>query len=540
MHPARTICRSLTITLLAGVLAPAYAAGQEVPPGAAGVVIAPLANVRSGTEPKDAIVTQVLLAEEVRILEKRDYRYRIAAPAQGGVQGWVHQAALQLPRDNGAGYFRPGREWIVVAAPRTRALVLDRQGDHALSLYAGTRLPVLEKSGRGYTVQFPDRRTTAVIPSADALPFTPGAALLDGPAPRDLAALARRFIGVRHFRGGLTVQGMDTRGLILTVYRVHGMDLDLDREALKARSLTVQKKDLAPGDLLSFYGEGLGLYLGNGKFLHAPNKTTVQVSGIHDPRYARSFQQGLRLLGADPAARKRPLEMTADEIMTAQVQAAGLPLGKRIAYWAGRFIGTPYDTDPLGLYVRSRRIVADEAVDCMYHTFRSVELARAATPGEAIEEAKRLRFFVEGIVTDGLVRNYEGRFEYGEDMVFSGKWGRNITDELGATAVIPGSRGREQVIILPKSTLATRAVQQRLRDGDIIFWVKDPAKRVVGEIVAHLAVVRVRDGAVQVIHASGSKSRWNTPNGGAVKEAPLAEYLRESRFIGAFVTRFEE
>jgi hypothetical protein len=75
--------------------------------------------------------------------------------------------------------------------------------------------------------------------------------------------------------------------------------------------------------------------------------------------------------------------MTADEVLITQAYAAELPLPRRIAYWAGRFIGTPYDPDPLGLYVRTNRIVADEAVDCMYHTFRSAELAMTTTPADA-------------------------------------------------------------------------------------------------------------------------------------------------------------
>ena len=48
---------------------------------------------------------------------------------------------------------------------------------------------------------------------------------------------------------------------------------------------------------------------------------------------------------------------------------------ERIAFWAEQYIDVPYDTDPWGDYVRKNVIVADERVDCMYLTFRSVELA---------------------------------------------------------------------------------------------------------------------------------------------------------------------
>ena len=232
--------------------------------------------------------------------------------------------------------------------------------------------------------------------------------------------------------------------------------------------------------------------------------------------------------------------MTADEIFLAQARVARLPLGKRIAYWASRFIGTPYDPDPLGLYVRTNRIVADNMVDCMYHTFRSVELAQSGTPGEAIDRALSLRFITQGKLADGLVTNYDQRFQYGEDMVTSAKWGRNITAELGAIKRIAGSRGKKTVDILPKNILLTTSLHKKLQDGDIIYWVKDPKKRVVEEIVSHLSIVHMKEGKPYLIHASGDKDRADKPGGGVVKEVRFADYVRDMRFIGAFVTRFEQ
>jgi hypothetical protein len=332
---------------------------------------------------------------------------------------------------------------------------------------------------------------------------------------------------------------MDINGLIYITYRIHGISIGLGRSSLHGKAVRVSKKELEPGDVLAFYGDGQGLYVGNGRFLQTARKGAVRVAGIYDRRFANALQYGLRIIASGPDEQKKMFEMAADEIFLAQARAANLPLGKRIAYWAGRFIGTPYDTDPLGLYVRTNRIVADEKVDCMYHTFRSVELAQSSTPGEAIDKALSLRFITKGKLADGLVVNYNERFQYGEDMVMSNKWGRNITGDLGVTTKIAGSRGRDNVDILSKNILATRTLQQKLQDGDIIYWVKDPKKRVVEEIVAHLSIVRIKAGKPYLIHAAGSKNQWGTSNGGKVKEVPFADYVRKMRFIGAFVTRFE-
>jgi len=60
------------------------------------------------------------------------------------------------------------------------------------------------------------------------------------------------------------------------------------------------------------------------------------------------------------------------EIAGIQKSYRSKPVGERIALWAERFVGTPYDEDPRGLYVTREAIVADEKLDCLYLTFRSV------------------------------------------------------------------------------------------------------------------------------------------------------------------------
>jgi cell wall-associated NlpC family hydrolase len=504
-----------------------------------GIISVPLANVHEEPQAKSALVTQVLMADEVRILKKQDYRYHISIPGQGNREGWIQQEAVSIPKDKGRHYLNTGRSWIVIAVPKTEALILDKTGNHKVPLYAGTHLPVLETQSDGLRVQFPDR-TVAILNPADAIAVQPSDPLINDTTPEDIAKTARKFQGVRYLAGGLTSQGMDTRGLIYIVYCIHGLPLGTDLASLKAVSEKINKKDLQPGDILVFYGEGAGLYLGSGRFLQSEKKHTVQPAGIHDRRYANALQYGLRIVGSEPGQHKVLAEMTAEEILLAQARTARLPIGRRIAYWAGRFIGTPYDPDPLGLYVRTNRIVADEKADCMYHVFRSAELAESTTPGEAVNKALDLRFKTRGTLADGLVTNYDQRFDYGEDMVFSGKWGRNITAELGATKKIPGSRGKDEVAILPKNILATRTLQKKLQDGDIVYWVKDPKKRVVEEIVAHLSIVTVRAGRPYLIHAAGDKDREGRAGGGVVKEVPFADYARTMRFIGAFVSRIEQ
>ena len=68
--------------------------------------------------------------------------------------------------------------------------------------------------------------------------------------------------------------------------------------------------------------------------------------------------------------------------------------------------------------------------------------------------------------------NYADRFVYGEDMISSGKWGKEITSEIGKTSVIQGVRSGESIDMLPRVEVLKR--MEMLRSGDLIFFIKAP------------------------------------------------------------------
>ncbi|HYQ47732.1 MAG TPA: hypothetical protein VEP69_01590 [Thermodesulfovibrionales bacterium] len=224
--------------------------------------------------------------------------------------------------------------------------------------------------------------------------------------------------------------------------------------------------------------------------------------------------------------------MPDDEIAVLQKSTAGWDTGDRVAFWAEQFIGIPYDADPLGDYVRRNVIVADEHVDCMYLTFRTVELALGRDPEDSVALALDKRFPGKGIVENGKVRNYTARFRYGEDMIESGKWGREITTELGDHASVVGSRGRSHVCMIPKQGVP--ATLSRLRKSDIVCFVKAPGKRKYREIIGHIGIIKREDETVYLISAFGQKNK-----GGMVKKVLFSEYSAEMPFVGIKVTRLD-
>jgi hypothetical protein len=227
------------------------------------------------------------------------------------------------------------------------------------------------------------------------------------------------------------------------------------------------------------------------------------------------------------------------EIQKFQTSLTGQPLGEKIVFWAEKFIGTRYDTDPSGEYVTKATIVADERVDCMYLTFRVTELALSRAPKEAIEVALEKRFRSKGVLKNGQVINYDDRFKYGEDMIESGKWGRELTPEFGKITKIKGSRGKEVVEVLSAEALLKGL--KNLRSGDILFFATKPERRKAEEIIGHMGFVKVEkrpnrplSGNIFLIHASGTKRK-----GGEVRKVLLKDYLSKMGFIGTKITRFQ-
>jgi len=96
-------------------------------------------------------------------------------------------------------------------------------------------------------------------------------------------AYARRLIGIPYRWGGASPgSGFDCSGFVRYVYGRLGITLPHSSYADFALGRRVGRGSLRPGDLVFFDGVGhVGLYVGAGKFIHAPHSgTRVQISSL--------------------------------------------------------------------------------------------------------------------------------------------------------------------------------------------------------------------------------------------------------------------
>lgn len=92
-----------------------------------------------------------------------------------------------------------------------------------------------------------------------------------------IAAAARSKINCRYVSGGEGPSTFDCSGLVLYCYKQAGITgLPHSAAQLSNMGKYVQFDELQPGDVVSFYGGShVGIYVGNNRFIHAPNSNSL-------------------------------------------------------------------------------------------------------------------------------------------------------------------------------------------------------------------------------------------------------------------------
>ena len=101
---------------------------------------------------------------------------------------------------------------------------------------------------------------------------------------KTIVKYAPRSLGVRYVWGGTSpATGFDCSGFTRFVYAHFGIALPHYSGAQFNLGRRVSRAGLRPGDLVFFSGLGhVGLYIGGGRFIHAPHSgTTVEIDSLY-------------------------------------------------------------------------------------------------------------------------------------------------------------------------------------------------------------------------------------------------------------------
>ena len=119
----------------------------------------------------------------------------------------------------------------------------------------------------------------------------------------DLVVGAMGFLGVPYRRGGSSAEGgFDCSGFVKAMY-AQAIGLVLPRSAAQqaAATQTIDKSELRPGDLVFFNTmrhafSHVGIYVGNGKFIHSPRPgAEVRVEDMGLAYWSRRYDGARRV-----------------------------------------------------------------------------------------------------------------------------------------------------------------------------------------------------------------------------------------------------
>ncbi|HEY9720782.1 MAG TPA: serine hydrolase [Oscillatoriaceae cyanobacterium] len=230
--------------------------------GEPGVVSVPCLQLRSGPGHAQELVSQLRLGDPLTLLEIGPDWTLLRGPDGYVAYGKTNNLLATA-------------EWTPdhkVVAPLVPAIAEDGT---VVQLSAGSRLT---RVGTGFAL--PDGLVVRV-PDDAVRP-------LDwvGDVPQ-LLAFARRFSGMPYLWGGASGWGVDCSGLVQLSYFVVGVQLPRDADQQQAALPPVtDRADLRPGDPVFFPGH-VGLYLGDGEFIHATGRGSVRLNSFvrTSPRY---------------------------------------------------------------------------------------------------------------------------------------------------------------------------------------------------------------------------------------------------------------
>ncbi len=244
--------------------------------------------------------TQALYGAKVYLLGTSGSWSKVAVAGQPTPRnGWGYPGWLPTRQLTGAE--PPAKTTVALVRWRTMWLYENQAlTGRVLEVSSGTRLPVVSVAGEAVKV--------VQVSGAQAFVRRAGVALhktgTDWPALTGarLVSQARRFLGLQYVWAGTSGFCLDCSGFTHLVYRTLGVTIPRDAGAQFSVGRKIATRGaLSAGDLVFFRNASgaihhVGLYVGDGRMIHAPNTgSSIHIEALANEPYRSEFAGGRRL-----------------------------------------------------------------------------------------------------------------------------------------------------------------------------------------------------------------------------------------------------
>ena len=119
--------------------------------------------------------------------------------------------------------------------------------------------------------QTPSEPQTPAEPETPSEPQTPEG---NQSAAQQIVSAAYSFLGIPYVWGGTTTAGFDCSGMVQAAHAAAGISIPRVSWDQGAAGVEVSASEALPGDIV-YYGWHVGIYIGNGQMIHAPEEGDV-------------------------------------------------------------------------------------------------------------------------------------------------------------------------------------------------------------------------------------------------------------------------
>ena len=248
-----------------------------------------VSNLRAMPGDASELVSQTMMGTPLKVLEYKNRWYRVQTPEL--YIGWMDAAGLQTFSAKELEAWKNSKRHLF---NRITGIVYDspgKKGGVVSDVVLGDLFEVEASARRFLKIKIPDGRT-GYVRKSDCISFDEWSN--SEPDVQSIFSVAREMMGFPYLWGGTSSKGIDCSGFMKLVFYSQGIILarDASQQARYGESIDLSSRNnLQPGDLL-FFGRTaqrithVGMYIGNGDFIHSSGRVHISSIDSADPKFA--------------------------------------------------------------------------------------------------------------------------------------------------------------------------------------------------------------------------------------------------------------